>query len=195
MELLLNKGYYVDIIISPHNPHKSTDDLLPYDLRVELCELSIQDYFSKEDRKKVLINKIEERLSTPNYTYLTLIELTKEQGDKPTILLGTDVIENLKLWRNFDEIKRYPIIEAVRKRNSDNGEIKHSKEYKDVVKEINLVDKVTGDVSISSTEVREMMMNNQLRQFCDGVYLTENTFIRLEEYYEPLIKKEKDGIF
>lgn len=196
IDLLLKKGYSVDIIISPHNPHKSTSDLLPYDLRVELCELSIQDHFNEKDRYKVNINKIEERLPTPNYTYLTLSELTKEQGNnKPTILFGTDVIENLKLWKNFDEIKKYPIIEAVRRRNSDKGVITYSDSYKDVIKEVNIIDKIMGDIEISSTEVREMMMNDQLRQFCDGIYITENTFIKLEQYYEPILKKEKDEIF
>lgn len=193
IDLLIKKGYRVDVIISPHNPHKSTEDLLPYDLRVKLCELSIDDHFDEKNRDKVIINKIEERLATPNYTYLTLSELTKEQGEKPTILLGTDVIENLKLWRNYDSIKEYPIIEAIRKRNSDNGQERHSDSYKEVIKELNITDRVSGDVNISSTEVRELMQNDQMSQFCEGVYLTENTFNELEKYYKS-IKKMSHGI-
>ena len=92
-------------VVSPHNPLKSKDDLLPEDLRLELVKLSIKKYpeFESED--------IEFNLSKPSYTANTLAHLKiKYPNDELNIIMGSDTLESLKKWKKPDYILQFPIV-------------------------------------------------------------------------------------
>jgi nicotinate-nucleotide adenylyltransferase len=173
----------VDIIISPHNPHKDPKDLLPFNLRKEILEISITDYFSdieKDDpktnservyRNRICVNDIENKLPKPNYTYLTLRELTKQYGEKPVIALGTDVINNLSKWKNYEEILEYQIIECKRPGyNLEN-------------KEPNIIDSIESVVDLSSTEIRNLMESGDASKILELKLMSPNAFKLYNRFY------------
>ena len=166
---LINLGYNVDIIISPHNPQKNINDLLPFDFRMELCRISVDEYFTKEESDKIFINDIENTLPKPNYTHTTLRELTKKYGEKPIMLLGTDVINNLITWREYDEIKQYPIIKAYR------PGYKIKEEFIGVY---NIIDTISTYDKISSTAVRKLLKDNPI-ELLEKKYITKGVYKRL----------------
>ena len=59
------------LMVSPHNPLKSTNDLWPVDLRLKLCEKAV------EGLEKIKVSDLETRLEKPSYTYKTLRELSR----------------------------------------------------------------------------------------------------------------------
>jgi nicotinate-nucleotide adenylyltransferase len=161
--LELRENIKIEIIISPHNPHKNKKDLLPFDVRKEIMEISINGYFDKKDLKSININTIEESLPKPNYTYITLRELTKQFGKKPYLLLGTDVINNLDSWKNSDEIKNYPIVECIR--GTDNPTNKYPN-----IRSLN---------DISSTYIRNNFYSDKAKN-----NMVKEAYIYLNRYYE-----------
>ena len=166
---LIDLGYDVDIVISAHNPHKDINNLLPFDLRKEICKISIEEYFTTEENKKIFINDIENTLSKPNYTYLTLRKLTKKYGEKPIIVMGTDVINSLTTWKNYEEIKEYPIINAHRPGYEIN------KELEDIY---NIVDETSTYDDISSTIIRNLL-DTKPEEILDKEYMTKNAYLKL----------------
>ncbi len=92
-------------VVSPHNPLKSKEDLLPEDLRLELVKLSIKKYpeFQAED--------LEFNLSKPSYTANTLSHLKiKYPNDDLYIIMGSDSLESLKKWKKPEYILQFPIV-------------------------------------------------------------------------------------
>tara|TARA_R110000772_G_scaffold12063_4_gene37244 strand:- start:9366 stop:9977 length:612 start_codon:yes stop_codon:yes gene_type:complete len=153
---LLVDNYEVELMISPHNPHKDINSLLPYDLRLSICEAAINDVYGDLIPSKytnIKINTIEETMDKPNYTYLTLRKLTEMYGYKPAIVMGTDVINNLDTWRNSEEIMTYPIIQL------------HRPGYtldESIYEKIKIILVLNINVKMSSSEVRLAMENGDI---------------------------------
>lgn len=171
--LLWESNVKIDIIITPHNPHKKLGNLLPIGLRKEIFEISIEEYFTLS-KNRVNINPIEEKMDMPNYTYLTLRELTKQYGEKPILMLGTDVINEIPNWKNYEEIIEYPIIALVRKGDE---------EYFDP--NLKIVNDIIIDIDISSTVIRNLMSSYETRNLIvEENLMTEGAFKLLNRYYE-----------
>lgn len=114
-------------VVSPHNPLKSKDELLPEDLRLELVKLSIKKYpeFYSED--------IEFSLPKPSFTANTLSHLKiKYPNDELHIIMGSDTLESLKKWKKPNYILQFPIIVYSRTEDIKNPfpKIKTIKVYK-----------------------------------------------------------------
>lgn len=137
------KGYDVEIVVSPHNPDKDPNNLLPFELRVKMLEQSIEEL-----GLKAKVNLVEKDLPKPNYTYKTLRKLKERYGDI-AILVGTDVVNNIHNWKNYDEIKQYKFVESIRE-----GYVKEDSD-------INIIDQIDGMIPMSSTDIREYMKSKQ----------------------------------
>ena len=88
-------------VVSPQNPFKRNQKLLPDTQRLELVELAIQDnpVFSSCD--------IELSLGTPSYTINTLRKLKEIHPRKTFVLImGADNLKSLKQWKASEEILR-----------------------------------------------------------------------------------------
>ena len=73
------------LMVSPHNPLKSTNDLWPVDLRLKLCEKAV------EGLEKIKVSDLETRLEKPSYTYKTQRELSRLHPQVQfSILIGSD---------------------------------------------------------------------------------------------------------
>lgn len=86
-------------VLSPQNPFKKIDSLLGENDRLRLVELAIMDNPSFK------LNDIEFALPKPNYTYITLRELRKQNPEFSfDLVMGADNIADFPNWHNNEEI-------------------------------------------------------------------------------------------
>lgn len=87
------------LMVSPHNPLKSTNDLWPVDIRLKLCEKAV------EGLEKIKVSDLETRLEKPSYTYKTLRELSRLHPQVQfSILIGSDNWACFDRWAHHEEI-------------------------------------------------------------------------------------------
>ena len=93
-------------IVSPQNPFKSKDGLMPQEHRLKMTEIAVQDM------NNIKADNIEFSLPQPSYTINTLNLLNKKYpGYKFHILMGTDNLVNVHRWKEAETIlKNYPIL-------------------------------------------------------------------------------------
>lgn len=86
-------------VVSPHNPHKSKENLLnDYD-RLEMMHIAV----GNDHRFRV--SDIEFRLPRPSYTIDTLTYLTEKFPDHHfSIIMGSDNLKNFHKWKNHESI-------------------------------------------------------------------------------------------
>ena len=145
--------------------------MLPFGTRKEIAQISIEEYFTEEEYRKIFINDIEKYLPKPNYTYITLRELSKKIS-RPIILMGTDVINSIDSWKESEEIKQYPIIKANRSGYTLDKNI-----------ECNIIDTISASSNISSTKIRKLMLSNP-KEILNNKYMTEKSFLLYYEFYK-----------
>ncbi len=88
-------------VISPQNPFKTNQKLLPDYQRLELVNLAINDVNGFRS------SNIEFNLPKPSYTIDTLAYLFDKYADKEFVLImGSDNLVNFHKWKNFNEILR-----------------------------------------------------------------------------------------
>ncbi len=136
----------IKFIVSPHNPLKNHTELIDQNLRLKMVELSINDNPNFET------DAIEFSLPLPSYTIKTLEALEQNNhSEKYFIIMGSDSLEGLHLWKNYETLLNYPIL--VYKRNSN---------FKNPFpenKNIQIFDSPI--LNISATNIREMLAHNQ----------------------------------
>lgn len=181
INILYSRGYMIDVVISPHNPTKDFNELIPFDIRVDILEASIIDKFGDRNyQKKIHINTIENNLPKPNYTYKTLRMLTKQYGYKPALVIGADVINDLHNWKKFDEIKEYPIITLARPGYKIDNIF---------LSELNIIDTIYSEIHISSSDIRYDMSLGHINYVKNS--MTESGFKVYNRYYNinKILKK------
>ncbi len=88
-------------IISPQNPFKLRQNLLPDYQRFELVNLAIND------AKGMRSSNIEFNLPKPSFTIDTLAHLYDKHPDKKFVLImGSDNLVYFHKWKNYNEILR-----------------------------------------------------------------------------------------
>ena len=163
-------GIYVGSFNPPHNGHlKVVNYLLENKIVDKIIILPTPNYWNKTNmvdiEKRVEMLKIFEN---PNiivdgannkykYTYQILESLSKcYPEDKLYLIIGSDNLEKLHLWKNIDEILKYHIIVLKR------GNLDISK----YLKHFDLTNFIVIDnfpfIDISSTEIRENLNNENL---------------------------------
>jgi len=86
-------------IVSPHNPFKDKEELLPEQHRIEMVKRTIE----KTNRLKV--SDIEFTMPRPSYSIDTLTLLRKKHPENVfVIVIGADNISELHLWKNFKKL-------------------------------------------------------------------------------------------
>lgn len=98
------KLQHIEFVVSPQNPFKKQQELLPEKSRLELVTEVL------ENEPQMLVNTIEFQLNQPNYTAETLQVLHK---NNPTIsyvlIMGADNYSQIRKWKNYQAILEYPI--------------------------------------------------------------------------------------
>lgn len=86
-------------VVSPHNPFKNEQDLWDEQVRLELVKKSISD------DSRLSCCEIEYTLPKPSYTIDTLEALKKRFPTYTfSILIGSDNVEKLHQWKDFDQL-------------------------------------------------------------------------------------------
>ncbi len=170
-DIKLDKIIFVPSKISPH---KSSDEYISENDRLEMVRLSIMNNRNFEVSDYELA---QDRVSYSVYTVRHFKE--KYPDDELYLLVGTDMLLCFEKWYKFEEIMKLAAIVAVAR---ENGEIdalnKKSKELSGYGKVI--ICKAE-PFSVSSTEIRKKIVNNE-NWYC---YLEKNVvqYIRLGGFY------------
>jgi nicotinate-nucleotide adenylyltransferase len=86
-------------VISPQNPLKAKESLLPDHHRLMLVKTAIED---DPEFKAV---DIEFRMLKPSYTIHTLAYLNESYPDREFVLIaGTDILHSFHKWKNYQQI-------------------------------------------------------------------------------------------
>ena len=98
----LNEIWFV---ISPHNPLKEKQTLLENNHRLALVKVAI------EGNKKFKVSDIEFKMPLPSYTINTLTYLEEKYPKKKfALIMGSDNLDTLDKWKNYQMIlKKYEI--------------------------------------------------------------------------------------
>ena len=92
-------------VVSPHNPLKEKHTLLPDHHRIEMVRIAINDDW------RYKASDIEFKLSKPSYTIDTLAYLNEKfPNNKFALIMGSDNLNTLNLWKNYREILKHHII-------------------------------------------------------------------------------------
>jgi len=99
------------LMVSPRNPLKEENSLMPDRLRLQMARRAVKDL------PGVKACDFEFHLPKPSYTYITLRRLREAYPDHQfTLVMGADNWQRLSLWRNHEELlANYPIIVYPRK--------------------------------------------------------------------------------
>lgn len=105
----------VMMIVSPLNPLKAGNTLLPNEVRLNMLRKAVEGY------SKIEVSDVEFGLPIPSYTYDTLEYLRREHPEHEYILLmGADNVEVFSKWRNYDKIlEKYHIMVYPRRGYTD----------------------------------------------------------------------------
>lgn len=134
-------------VVSPHNPLKSDNTLLPDHLRLELVKTALQS------EANMIACDYEFTLPKPSYTWNTLQQLSQDYPDNVfTLLIGEDNWTCFPKWYCYEQIlNNYDIIIYPR-----NNSLTISEKLPENIRLIN-----TDLLDISSTQIRNFVKNNR----------------------------------
>lgn len=158
-------------LVSPHNPIKKADSLLPDTYRLELLRMAIGSY------PKFKISDIEFTLPRPSYTIHTLNKLSELYPDRAfTLVIGADSWNSFHQWKSFQQIiDQYPVM--VYPRSGYNLDIDRKPSS------VTFVDAPL--ISISSTFIRQSIVSNKDIRFFLPESLHEE-IPRIKDYIHSL---------
>lgn len=99
----------IALVVSPQNPLKDADVQAPEIARFEMAELACA---ASRYPERIKPSVVEFLLEKPSYTVRTLRYLSENYGSEMrfSILMGSDLVPQLSLWRDYEEILgRYPV--------------------------------------------------------------------------------------
>lgn len=103
-------------VVSPHNPLKKKETLLPDIQRLRLVREAIAD------NPRFKASNIEFKLPQPNYTINTLAYLSeKYPSHKFALIMGTDNLQTLHKWKNYEQLLAGYEIYAYKRPGFDGG--------------------------------------------------------------------------
>lgn len=97
------------MVVSPQNPHKQNNMLAPEMCRFEMAELACA---ASRFPDRIKPSAVEFMLERPSYTIDTLrwLEENFGEGMEFALLMGTDLVNTLDRWKEYEAIVgRYPI--------------------------------------------------------------------------------------
>ncbi len=104
------------MVVSPHNPLKKKESLLSDTHRLRLVREAIGD------NTRIKASNIEFKLPQPNYTIDTLAYLReKYPTQKFVLIMGTDNLQNLNKWKNYEQLLANYSIYAYKRPGFDSG--------------------------------------------------------------------------
>lgn len=128
-------------VVSPHNPLKEKNSLLPETHRLQMVTLAIGD------NNKMKASNIEFKLPQPSYTINTLAHLKEKYPNNDfALIMGSDNLEGFHKWKNYEEILKHYELYVYPRPNIKGSELFHHKRVK-------MIDAPL--MEISSTSIRK----------------------------------------
>ena len=150
-------------VISPQNPFKTKESLLPDYQRLELVNRAIEGY------KKFSACDIEFSMPKPSYTIDTLTYLKEKYPKREfALIMGTDNLERLDRWKNYEQIINNHKIIVFPRNGCDGGTLSSHPN-------IQIVN--TPIIEVSSTFIRESIRNGKDVRF----FMPERVFEYVDE--------------
>lgn len=150
-------------VISPQNPFKTKESLLPDYQRLELVNRAIEGY------KKFAACDIEFSMTKPSYTIDTLTYLGEKYPKRDfALIMGTDNLERLDRWKNYEQIINNHKIIVFPRNGCDGGALRSHPNVK-------IVD--TPIIEVSSTFIRESIRQGKDVRF----FMPERVFEYVDE--------------
>ena len=133
------------MVVTPHNPLKKKSTLLADHHRLEMVFLATEDF------SKIKPSDIEFKLSQPNYTVNTLVNLEEKfPGHTFSLIMGEDNLKSFHKWKNYEAIlAHHEIYVYPRLDNTDDNKL-----FKNHPK-IHII--AAPVVEISSTAIRDQI--------------------------------------
>ena len=134
-------------IVSPHNPLKEKELLLPEKHRLQMVNKAIGN------NKKMKASDVEFSLPQPSYTINTLAHLKRKYpGHEFVLIIGSDNLTTFKKWKNYKEIlKDHSLYVYPRLENKGGVLAKHP--------HVKMIDAPV--IDISSTFIRNAIKNKK----------------------------------
>jgi nicotinate-nucleotide adenylyltransferase len=134
-------------VVTPHNPLKKKETLLPDIQRLRMVREAIGDF------SKFRASDIEFKLPQPSYTINTLAYLEEKfPEDEFALIMGTDNLGTLDKWKNYEQILDHYKIYTYPRPGSDGGKFADHK---------NVTITKAPMMDISSTMIREAIKNKK----------------------------------
>lgn len=150
-------------VISPQNPFKTKESLLPDYQRLELVNRAIEGY------TKFAACDIEFSMPKPSYTIDTLTYLGEKYPKREfALIMGTDNLDRLDRWKNYEQIINNHKIIVFPRNGSDGGALRSHPNVK-------IVD--TPIIEVSSTFIRESIRAGKDVRF----FMPEKVFEYVDE--------------
>ena len=150
-------------VISPQNPFKTKESLLPDYQRLELVNRAIEGY------KKFSACDIEFSMPKPSYTIDTLTYLKEKYPKRDfALIMGTDNLERLDRWKNYEQIINYHKIIVFPRNGCEGGALRSHPN-------VQIVD--TPIIEVSSTFIRESIRAGKDVRF----FMPERVFEYVDE--------------
>jgi nicotinate-nucleotide adenylyltransferase len=166
-------------VVAQHNPWKQNKPM-PFELRCEMISASLNAFNGQCE-----VCDLERDIEPPTYSYKVLDKLReKYPNDELLLICGSDTIESVSSWKNFEsDIKdKVGFIEIKRNDGTEIGDDKTPFIIYKVARE-SLTNKgfwciKTQKMDVSSTMIREMIANG----FNPYPYITKETLDIIRKY-------------
>ncbi len=135
-------------MVSPHNPLKKAEELLPDDIRLEMVRLALEDY------DQLIPSDVEFHMPRPSYTIDTLDALAQAHPDRRfSLIIGGDNWSSFDQWKDYERlIQNYRIL--IYPRLGVNVVI--PEQYRDTIQLVN-----APVIEISSTFIRRSIRDGK----------------------------------
>ena len=105
-------------VVSPQNPLKTKNALLPQHHRLALVDLAIDDH------QHMKSSNIEFSLSQPSYTINTLVHLQEKYPQHTfSLIIGQDNLQSFKKWKNYEQILEHFHLYVYPRPGCDSGDL------------------------------------------------------------------------
>jgi nicotinate-nucleotide adenylyltransferase len=92
-------------VVSPHNPHKRKEELLPEQDRLDLVREAIGTVYHLK------VSDIEFNLPKPSYTIHTMTYLAEKYPDYSfQLIIGEDNLHSLPKWMNYEQLLMHGLL-------------------------------------------------------------------------------------
>ncbi len=145
---MLNYGPFdaVWFVVSPQNPFKENDGLLPQQLRLDMVKAAIAD------NPRFRAVDLEFHLPIPSYTIQTMEHLREKSENQYSIIMGADNLNRLHEWKDIEKLCSITDFHVYQRQGS-------ATENKIVNASVHLYD--TPFIDISATYIRKLMKDHR----------------------------------